>query len=61
VERLDTRRAGAKLAGLSLPLIKAGEAERSFEAGQLHELVNGVRDFIPEFLRPFRDWIEPQL
>jgi len=87
--------AGAKLAGLSLPLIKTGEADRSFEAlkeagvigaslcrrlrkaqrirnliehdydkvtaGQLHELADGVRDFAPEFLRPFRDWIEPQL
>lgn len=87
--------AGARLAGLSLPLIKAGEAERSFEAlkearvisaslcrrlrkaqrirnliehdydkvtaGQLHELAEDIRDFVPDFLRPFRDWIGPQL
>jgi uncharacterized protein YutE (UPF0331/DUF86 family) len=86
---------GAKLAGLPFPLIRAGEAERSFEAlkeagvigaslcrrlrkaqrirnliehdydkvtaGQLHELAEGIRDFVPEFLRPFRNWIEPQL
>lgn len=91
----DLAIAGVKLAGISLPLIRTGEAERSFEAlkearvisaslcrrlrkaqrirnmiehdydkvtaGQLHELAEGIRDFVPDFLRPFRDWIEPQL
>jgi uncharacterized protein with HEPN domain len=30
-------------------------------AGQLHEVAEEVRDLSREFLRPFRDWIEPQL
>jgi uncharacterized protein YutE (UPF0331/DUF86 family) len=91
----DLAVSGAKLAGLPLPEIKAGEAERSFEAlkkegvigaslckrlrraqktrnriehdydkvtaGQLHEVAEEVRDLSREFLRPFRDWIEPRL
>jgi uncharacterized protein YutE (UPF0331/DUF86 family) len=91
----DLAIAGAKLAGLQLPKIDAGEAERSFEvlkeegvidasvcrrlvkaqntrnriehdydkvtAGQLHDVVEDVRDLSREFVRPFRDWIAPQL
>jgi uncharacterized protein YutE (UPF0331/DUF86 family) len=91
----DLAISGAKLGGLTLPEIKAGEAERSFEAlkvdgvitaslckrlrraqktrnriehdydkvtaGQLREVAEEVRDLSREFLRPFRDWIEPQL
>ena len=30
-------------------------------AGQLHEVAEEVRDLSREFLRPFRDWIEPRL
>lgn len=91
----DLAISGVKLGGLALPEIKAGEAERSFEAlkedgvisvslckrlrkaqktrnriehdydkvtaGQLHEVAEEVRDLSREFLRPFRDWVEPQL
>lgn len=91
----DLAIAGAKLGGQALPEIKAGEAERSFEAlkdegvisaalcrrlrkaqktrnriehdydkvtaGQLHEVAEEVRDLSQEFLRPFRDWVEPRL
>jgi uncharacterized protein YutE (UPF0331/DUF86 family) len=91
----DLAISGAKLGGLVLPEIKAGEAERSFvalkeggvigaalcerlrraqktrnriehdydkvTAGQLHEVAEEVRDLSREFLRPFRDWIEPRL
>jgi uncharacterized protein YutE (UPF0331/DUF86 family) len=89
----DLAVAGAKLGGLLLPAVDAGEAERSFEAlkesgvisaslckrlrkaqkvrnliehdydkvtaGQLHDVAEDVRDQSREFLRPFRDWIEP--
>jgi uncharacterized protein YutE (UPF0331/DUF86 family) len=91
----DLAISGAKLSGMALPEIKAGEAERSFEAlkedgvfsaslckrlrkaqktrnriehdydkvtaGQLHEVAEEVRALSREFLRPFRDWVEPQL
>jgi uncharacterized protein YutE (UPF0331/DUF86 family) len=91
----DLAIAGAKLGGLPLPSIKAGDAERSFAAlregdvisaalcrrlsnaqrirsriehdydkvtaGQLHKVAEEVRDLAPEFLRPYRDWIEPLL
>jgi uncharacterized protein YutE (UPF0331/DUF86 family) len=91
----DLAIAGARLGGLTLPEIKAGDAERSFEAlkeggvisaslckrlrkaqktrnliehdydkvtaGQLHDVAEEVRDQSREFLRPFRDWIEPLL
>jgi uncharacterized protein YutE (UPF0331/DUF86 family) len=91
----DLAIAGAKLAGLALSEISAGEAERSFEAlrsegvisaslcrrlrkaqrtrnriehdydkvtaGQLHDVAEDVRDLSREFVRPFRDWIEPLL
>jgi len=38
--------------------------ERDYEkvtAGHLHKVAEDVRDLVPDFLRPFRDWIEPQL
>jgi uncharacterized protein YutE (UPF0331/DUF86 family) len=91
----DLAIAGAKLGGLPLPEIKAGPAERSFEAlkeakvisaalcrrlrrtqqtrnriehdyakvsaGQLHKVAEDVRRLSPEFIRPFRDWVEPRL
>jgi uncharacterized protein YutE (UPF0331/DUF86 family) len=38
--------------------------ERDYDkvtAGQLHQVAEDVRDLAPDFIRPFRDWVEPLL
>lgn len=62
------KRDGAISASLCKRLRKAQKARNRIEhdydkvrAGQLHEVAEEVRDLSREFLRPFRDWIEPRL
>lgn len=62
------KQGGAISAGLSRRLRNAQRMRNLIEhdydkvsAGQLHKVVEEVRKLSTEFIRPFRDWIEPQL